>query len=112
MQTTFMTKASITIPADSYETVKELVLQLGGTIIDDEIVTVPPMLEIERPGRMLKGLRLREGLTQKEVSNAIGVPVSHVSAYENDKRPIPADKADMLAKLLNSVSSSFISRSE
>jgi transcriptional regulator with XRE-family HTH domain len=31
---------------------------------------------------MLKGLRLRAEMTQKELAEAIGVPQSHVSEYE------------------------------
>jgi len=48
------------------------------------MVTIPPIPESERVGRMLKGLRLREGLTQKELAKVLDVPQSHISAYEKN----------------------------
>jgi DNA-binding transcriptional regulator YiaG len=110
MNTQFITNASLSIPAENLELVAALVSKLGGrlAIKDEELVTVPPMPEKERPGRMLKGLRLRAEMTQKELSEAIGVPQSHVSEYEKNKRRIPEGKAKELAKLLKSVPSNFL----
>lgn len=111
MGAALITNARITVPADCFELVNELINRLGGqVIVDDEVITVPPMPEKERPGRMLKGLRLREGLTQKQVAEAIGVAQSHIAEYERGKRAIPASKANGLAKLLNSVPENFLHR--
>lgn len=44
-------------------------------------------------GRILKAMRNRFGLTQKEVAKAIGISVSNLSALENDKRNIGAELA-------------------
>lgn len=44
-------------------------------------------------GKILKAMRVRFGLTQREVAEAIGVSVSNLSALENDKRNIGADLA-------------------
>ena len=44
-------------------------------------------------GKILKAMRVRFGLTQKEVANAIGISVSNLSALENDKRNIGAELA-------------------
>lgn len=109
MDTTLVTHARITVPADCFELVSALIQRLGGQIADDEddVVTVPPMPESERVGRMLKGLRLREGMTQAGLAEAIGVPQSHISEYERNKRPIPAEKADRLAELLHTVPGHF-----
>lgn len=68
------------------------------------------MPENERMGRMLKGLRLRANMTQKELAKTIQVPQSHISQYEANARPIPKVKAQELAKLLNTVESHFLSR--
>jgi transcriptional regulator with XRE-family HTH domain len=71
---------------------------------------ISPIPESERVGRMLRGLRLREGLTQKELAKALGVPQSHIFAYEKNKRPIPAAKAEQLATLLHTVPGHFLAR--
>ncbi len=110
MNTVLVSHAKITVPADCFELVSALVQRLGGQVItdDEEVVTVPPMPESERVGRMLKGLRLREGMTQGQLAEAIGVPQSHISEYEKNKRPIPPAKAEELAKLLHTVPGHFL----
>lgn len=114
MNTTLVSHAKITVPADCFELVSALVQRLGGQVItdDEEVVTVPPMPESERVGRMLKGLRLREGMTQAQLAEAIGVPQSHISEYEKNKRPIPPAKAEELAKLLHTVPGHFLSNQQ
>lgn len=112
MQANSMTRVNMAIPSDCFELVKALVSRLGGELIADdentEFITVLPMPEKERPGRMLKGLRLREGMTQKQIGAAIGVPQSHIAEYEKGKRPIPAAKAALLAEILKSVPENFL----
>jgi len=112
MRTNLVTEARIAIPADSFDLVAALITRLGGQIVDEtgDTVTIPPIPESERVGRMLKGLRLREGLTQKELAKALGVPQSHISAYEKNKRPIPAAKAEQLGALLHTVPGHFVAR--
>jgi len=107
-----MTEARIAIPVDNFDLVAALVTRLGGQIMDEtgDAVIIPPIPESERLGRMLKGLRLREGLTQKELAKALGVPQSHISAYEKNKRPIPTAKAEQLGMLLHTVPGHFLAR--
>ncbi len=107
----FISDIHISLPNDNIPLVIELVKKLGGKIItkDDDYVS-PPMPERERVGRMLKGLRLRANLTQKELAKQIDVPQSHISQYETNARPIPPAKAKELAKILNSVESHFLMR--
>lgn len=104
--------AHIALPCDALPLVAELVRRLGGEIIaeDEEHIVMPPIPERERTGRMLKGLRLRAGMTQKALALAIDVPQSHISEYEANKRPIPAAKTALLAQLLNTVEGHFIAR--
>jgi len=103
--------AQLSIPAENLEIVATLVAKLGGELmVDDELVVVPPMPEEERISRMLRGLRLRAEMTQKELAAAIGVPQSHVSEYEKNKRAIPRGKAKELAKVLKTVPSNFLPR--
>lgn len=75
---------------------------------DEKVVRVPPLPESKRVGRMLKGLRLREGMTQLQLAKAIGVPQSHISEYEKNKRTIPPAKAEELATLLHTVPGYFL----
>jgi DNA-binding XRE family transcriptional regulator len=103
--------AQLSIPVENLEVIAVLVAKLGGElIVDDEVVTVPPLPEEERIGRMLRGLRLRAEMTQKELAMAINVPQSHVSEYEKNKRAIPRGKATELAKILKTVPSNFLPR--
>jgi predicted transcriptional regulator len=107
------TTARIEIPSDSLPLVGELVKKLGGKVFkdcsaEDVLFISKAIKEKERVSRMLKGLRLRADLTQKELAKKIGVPQSHISEYEKNKRRIPPQKATELAKFLNTVESDFI----
>ena len=48
----------------------------------------------------LRGLRSREHLTQKQLSQMIGAKPSHISEMENGKRSIGKEMAKRLAKAL------------
>lgn len=53
------------------------------------------------PGKVLSGLRYREGLTQKQLEEMTGIPQRHISEMENNKRPIGKNTAKILAKALD-----------
>lgn len=44
-------------------------------------------------GKILKAMRTRFGFTQKDVSQAIGISVSNLSALENDRRNLGVELA-------------------
>lgn len=104
--------AHVVMPCDTMPLVQALIRRLGGELIPDdgEYITVTPMPERERVGRMLRGLRIRATMTQKQLAKAIDVPQGHISEYEANKRPIPAHKVALLAKILNTVEGHFIPR--
>ena len=104
------THAHITIPADCLPLVAELVARLGGSVADanGEALPIMPMPEAERGGKMLRALRLRAGITQQAVADALGLPQSHVSEFEKDRRAIPYKHAQRLAELLHSIPSHFM----
>ncbi|MEW5815137.1 MAG: helix-turn-helix transcriptional regulator [Spirochaetota bacterium] len=52
------------------------------------------------PGMSLKVYRDNAGLTQAELSKKTGIPVPHISAMENDKRPVGKGSAIRLATAL------------
>jgi len=52
-------------------------------------------------GLVLRGLRVREDLTQRQLAELIGVSPHHISEMENNKRPIGKEMAKRLAKALH-----------
>ena len=52
-----------------------------------------------KPGIYLAGLRYREGLTQKDLSELIGVNQANISKMENGLRPIGKNMAVRLAEI-------------
>ena len=52
------------------------------------------------PGSAMRGLRLREGLTQEQLSRLLGIKRPNLSEMENGKRPIGKNMAKRLAQVL------------
>ena len=71
-------------------------------ILDSEDETLP--LEEVFPemhqGSAIRGLRLREGLTQEQLARLLGVKRPNLSEMENGKRPIGKNMAKRLAQVL------------
>jgi len=61
----------------------------------------PEYSDEDLPGVCLAGSRVKERLTQKQLSELTGIPQSHISEMENGKRPIGKKLAKILAKALN-----------
>ena len=61
----------------------------------------PEYKDEELPGVCLSGSRLKEGMTQKELSELTGIPQSYICEMENGKRQIGKKRAKILAKALN-----------
>jgi DNA-binding XRE family transcriptional regulator len=61
---------------------------------------LPPVPEAERPGRMLRTARSKEGMTQSQLARITGIPQRHISAMEHGKQPIGKDCAKKLAAVL------------
>ncbi len=57
--------------------------------------------DIKRPATILRGLRYREGFTQKQLADKLSIRQHHLSEMENGKRTISNDMAKKLAELLN-----------
>lgn len=107
MSHTEVTQVRIQLPADCLPLVAELVTRLGGTVVgsNGESFPVLPVPEMERGGKMLRALRLRAGMTQKELAEAIGLPQSHISDFEKNRRAVPYKHAQKLAQVLHSLPS-------
>jgi len=52
------------------------------------------------PGRILRGLRVREDMTQKQLAEKAGLKPHHISEMEHNKRPIGKEVAKRLAGAL------------
>jgi DNA-binding XRE family transcriptional regulator len=63
----------------------------------------------ELPSACLRGGRVKEGLTQKQLSGMTGIPRCHISAMENGKRPIGKKTARILAAALKLDARLFLS---
>ena len=58
--------------------------------------------------RVLCGFRKREGWTQKELAERLGMKQQHVSEMENGKRPITAKTAKALGTLFSTGYKTFL----
>ena len=57
--------------------------------------------EFTEAGLVLKGARLKEDLTQKELAEKLGVKTHHISEMEHGKRSIGKEMARRLSTVLN-----------
>ncbi len=62
---------------------------------------VSPELSWNSGGVSIRGGRGKEGLTQKQLADMIGISQHHISEMENGKRPIGKETARKLATALN-----------
>ena len=60
-----------------------------------------PELATNRAGVCIRGGRGKEGLTQKQLAERIGIAQHHVSEMENGKRTVGKEMARKLAEVLN-----------
>jgi DNA-binding XRE family transcriptional regulator len=85
----------------------EKILDLAGMSLqgkekkdDDRVYSIEEVFPDFHTGNALRGLRSREGLTQKQLAEMIGARPTHISEIENGKRPIGKGMAKRLAKAL------------
>jgi len=113
------TVLTIEVPLKARATIVSLVGHLGGVVLDnnnyakdmfddDNVIPAEPIPDTEKAGAMIRGLRIREGLTQKQLAEMVGETQAHISEYENNMRKIPRSKRAAFARALNSVAANFI----
>ncbi len=61
----------------------------------------PEFTAEEGPGIVLRAVRRREGLTQKELAERSGIAQAHISEMERGKIAIGVTRAKRLSKVLN-----------
>jgi DNA-binding XRE family transcriptional regulator len=101
---------SVVVPAPDSELMAETlkgVLALAGHKIrpvndeGDELYTAEEVFPDTKPGDMIKGLRGREGITQKAMAEKLGIRQHHISEMEKGIRPITLDMAKRIGKTFN-----------
>ena len=84
---------------------RKYALKVGASIVDtsDRILVsdISPELDTNPAGVYLRGVRLREDLTQDALAELTGISRSNISAMEHGKRPIGKETAKKLAAALN-----------
>jgi ribosome-binding protein aMBF1 (putative translation factor) len=95
---------TVTGPGRNREKVVELLGEYGFIDISDGVPwrdAFEDHDETKEVGDFLAGARYREGLTQKQLSEATGVPQRHISEMENGKRPIGKANAKKFGKAMD-----------
>jgi DNA-binding XRE family transcriptional regulator len=67
---------------------------------EDETLPLEEVFPEMHQGSAIRGLRLREGLTQEQLAGLLGVKRTNLSEIENGKRPIGKNMAKRLAQVL------------
>jgi len=92
------------VPAKKLEDIKNVVAALGGQIDEEEAddsVSWEEVLPDSQPGKILRGLRYRDGKSQKWLAEELGMKQPNVSAMEKGERPIGKSLAKKLGELFN-----------
>lgn len=66
----------------------------------EELYDAKEVFPESHPGTILRGFRVREDLTQKELAEKANLKPHHISEMEHGKRPIGKDVAKRLAEAL------------
>ena len=86
------------LPDDKISKIQEAVAAILGT--EDESIPLEEVFPGLHQGSAIRGLRLREGLTQEQLAHLLGVKRPNLSEMENGKRPIGKNMAKRLAQVL------------
>ncbi|MEA1969037.1 MAG: helix-turn-helix transcriptional regulator [Thermodesulfobacteriota bacterium] len=88
------------IPRDRADEIQKMLVSLGAEDVKDSIAWEEVFPEFN-PSVALRGARKREGLTQIELANLIGIKQIHISKMENNKRSIGKEMAKQFANVLH-----------
>ena len=83
------------------------VMQLAGHTVrrvnedGEELYTHAEVFPEAHPGMVLRGLRVKEDITQKTLAESLGIKQHRVSEMEKGVRPISVDMAKRIGKLYN-----------
>jgi DNA-binding XRE family transcriptional regulator len=99
-----MVTLSLRIHRSNAERIKRLVTSIEAEGISDSRHWREVIAELRPddslPAAILRGSRVKEDLTQVQLSDLTGIPRRHISEMENGKRPIGKETARKLATAL------------
>ena len=107
----------IHVPPVDIEKVSEAirgVLELAGHTVrrvneeGEGLHTLEEVFPDAHPGRIVRGLRVKEDITQEELAKRLGIAQTRVSEIESGKRPISRNMAKRLGEAFNISSRAFI----
>jgi DNA-binding XRE family transcriptional regulator len=107
----------IHVPPVDIEKVSEVirgVLELAGHTVrrvneeGEGLHTLEEVFPDAHPGRIVRGLRVKEDITQEELAKRLGIAQTRVSEIESGKRPISRNMAKRLGEAFNISSRAFI----
>ena len=102
-----LTEISFTVPSANAESVYkairsilELAQSVSRSAVDEDnaLYTVEEVIPESSPGFRLRGLRAREGITQKALAERLGIRQHHVSEMEKGSRAIGLDMAKRIGE--------------
>ncbi len=104
-----LTDICLTVPTESAESVCKAInsiLELANLSRPvneegDELYSANEVFPEGHPGLALRGLRAREGITQKELAARLGIRQHHVSEMEKGIRPITLEMAKRISAAYN-----------
>ena len=86
------------LPDEQISKIQEAVAAILGA--EDESLSLEEVFPDLHQGSAIRGLRLREGLTQEQLAHLLGVKRPNLSEMESGKRPIGKNMAKRLAQVL------------
>lgn len=91
-----------TLPKQFGRDLRSYIASQKADIIPASVILPELTDDIKRPATVLRGLRHRENLTQKQLAEKLCIRQHHLSEMENGKRPIGKEMAKKLAETLRS----------
>lgn len=70
--------------------------------------TIEEVFPDAHPGKIVRGLRVREDITQEELAKRLGITQTRVSEIESGKRAISQNMAKRLAETFNTLPKMFL----
>ncbi|MDL2315824.1 helix-turn-helix domain-containing protein [Desulfovibrio sp. OttesenSCG-928-A18] len=104
-----LTEIRLTVPTENAESLCKAInsilelAQLSRPLNEEgeELYSAREVFPESSPGNRLRGLRTREGITQKELAAALGIRQHHVSEMEKSVRAISVDMAKRIGEIYN-----------
>ncbi len=96
------------VPKKEANAVLALVESISSKAVSSKVVFQEHSMKRPPGAVYLRGLRFRENISQQELYELTGIPVSNISKLENGSRKITKNTAKKLAKALKSKERMFL----